>query len=214
MQPRRRRLVAAALLAGVAGCGRRPKPLACTLPGGATILAIGDSITRGYGADGSGYAEQLQALLDAPGGRPGLTVVNAGIDGERSDGLLARIDAALAEHRPAAVLVTSGGNDFLRRVDEADTRRHLREVLERIRGAGAAPFLFAVPKPSLAAAGGFASDHPLYAELASTGDAVVLGGVVAGVLNEADLRSDQIHPNRAGYARMAQSAFDALKRCA
>jgi acyl-CoA thioesterase-1 len=209
----RRRLLAALPLLALAGCGRKPEAQACRLPADAKILAIGDSLTRGHGADGAGYAEQLQALLEAPGGRPGLTVVNAGIDGERSDGLLGRIDTALAEHRPAAVLVTSGGNDLLRRLDEADTRRNLRGVLERIRAAGAAPILFAVPRLSLAAAGGFASDHPLYEELAAAGEAVVLGGVVAGVLNEPDLRSDAIHPNRAGYARMAQSAFDALQRC-
>jgi acyl-CoA thioesterase I len=212
---RRRLLTALPLLAllALAGCGRKPQAFACRLPADARVLAIGDSLTRGYGADGSGYAEQLQGLLDGPGGRPDLTVVNAGRDGERSDGLLARIDAALAEHQPAVVLLTSGGNDFLRRVGEDDTRRQLRAVLERVRAAGAAPVLFAVPRPGLAAAGGFASDHPLFEELADGGQALVIAGVVAGVLNEPDLRSDQIHPNRAGYARMAQAAFDTLKRC-
>jgi acyl-CoA thioesterase-1 len=204
----------AAPLLALAGCGRKAKALACRLPADATVLAIGDSITRGHGADGAGYAEQLQALLAAPGGRPGVTVVNAGIDGERSEGLLVRIEAALAEHRPAVVLLTSGGNDFLRGVPEADTARHLRAVLERIRAAGAAPMLFAVPKPSLAAGIGFGADHPLYAGLAAAGEVLVLDGVVADVLGQPDLRSDQIHPNRAGYARMAQSAFEALQRCA
>lgn len=206
-------LLALALLA-LAGCGRKPDALAdCRLPPDATVLAIGDSLTRGYGAGGEGYAEQLQQrLADAPG-RGGVRVVNLGIDGERSEGLLARLDGALAEHRPAVVIVTSGGNDFLRRVSAEQTRRNLREAVARIRAAGAQPLLFAIPEPSLAAAAGIASSHALYAEIAEDGAAHVIDAVVAEVLADEALKSDRIHPNRAGYARMAGAAFAALERC-
>jgi len=196
----------------LAGCGRKPDALAdCRLPAGATLLAIGDSLTRGHGAEGQGYAEQLQALLAA--GRPGTAVVNLGIDGERSEGLAGRIDAALAEHKPAVVLVTSGGNDFLRRVAEAETRRHLRTVVDRVRASGAHALVFGVPPPGLAAAVGVASDHSLFADLAQEGKAHVLRGVVAGVLAREALKADPIHPNREGYAVMAKAAFEALGRC-
>ena len=205
-------LLATAALA--AACGRRHNAAdECQLPAGATVLAIGDSLTRGYGADGRGYAEQLQPLLAAQPGRQDLRVVNLGINGETSAELAARIDAAVAQHRPAVVLITSGGNDFLRRAAEGDTRRHLEEVTRKVRAAGAHPVLFAVPQPSLAAAVGLPSDHPLYEALAGELQLQVLPGVVAGVLAQPALKSDQIHPNAAGYGVMAQAAAEALASC-
>lgn len=198
----------------LAACGRPAEALAaCHLPAGATVLAIGDSLTRGHGAGGQGYAEQLQALLAAAPAPAGVSVVNAGVDGERSAGLLARIDSALAEHRPAVVLITSGGNDFLRRVPEAETRRHLAAVVERVRGSGAYAVLFGIPAPSLGAAVGLAREHALYEDLADAAGAHVIQGVVAEVLSRDALKSDRIHPNRAGYAAMAQAAFELLQRC-
>ena len=207
--------LAAWLAAGLlGGCERRDEALAgCRLPARATVLAIGDSLTRGHGAPGEGYAEQLQALLAASSAPAGITVVNAGVDGERSAGLLARIDDALAEYRPAVVLITSGGNDFLRRVPEAETRRHLAAVVERVRRSGAYPVVFGLPTPSLGAAIGLAPEHALYEDLANDAGAHVIEGVVADVLSRDALKSDRIHPNPAGYAVMARAAFELLQRC-
>lgn len=200
--------LAAALTATLAGCGRAADPMAgCTLPSGATVLAIGDSLTRGHGAPGNGYAEQLQALLPAD-----ITVVNAGIDGERSADLLERIDAALDEHRPAVVLITTGGNDFLRRVPEADTRRNMAAIVQRVRDQGATPVLFGVPRASLTAAAGLLSEHELYEELADDG-VPVIRDVVTRVLSDDALKADRIHPNASGYARLAQAAQQALAGC-
>ena len=63
--------VAALLVtAALAACSRGESPLAgCHLPSGATVLAIGDSLTRGQGGDGEGYAEQLQQRQQGPIGR-------------------------------------------------------------------------------------------------------------------------------------------------
>jgi acyl-CoA thioesterase-1 len=204
--------LAAAAMIGT-GCGRRPAAAECRLPAGATVLAIGDSLTRGHGADGQGYAEQLQALLAQQPGRQDVSVRNLGINGETSAELAARIDAALAEHRPAVVLITSGGNDILRRVAQEDTHRHLAAVVKEVRAAGAYPMLFAVPRPSLAAAAGLPSDHPLFDTLAGELKLQVLPGVVASALARPDLKSDQIHPNAAGYALMASAAAEALAAC-
>jgi lysophospholipase L1-like esterase len=206
--------VVVAAIVALAGCGRRDAALAdCRLPADATVLAIGDSLTRGHGAGGAGYPEQLQALLRDVPQRADVRVVNLGVDGERSAGLLARVDAAIAEHRPAVVLITSGGNDFLRRVSADDTRRHLLAVLESVRGAGAFAIVFAIPQPSLGAAVGLPDEHPLFDELADEAGVHVIDDVVADVLARDELKSDRIHPNREGYARMAQAAFDALQRC-
>lgn len=202
------RAAAAVALALLTACSDAPDALAgCHLPANGTVLAIGDSLTRGFGAAGQGYAEQLQALLDGP------EVLNLGIDGERSEGLRARIADALQEHQPAVVLVTTGGNDFLRRVPEAQTREHLAAVVAAVRAAGATPVVFGIPAPSLSAAAGMASDHGLFDALAKSGQAHVIDEVVAEVLSDDSLKSDRIHPNRAGYGVMARAAADVLARC-
>jgi acyl-CoA thioesterase I len=201
------------LLMTLGACSADTDSTRCRLPPDGTVLAIGDSITRGYGADGQGYAEQLQTLLEASPGRTGVRVLNRGIDGERTSGLLARIDAMLVESRPSVVLVTIGGNDFLRKTDERETRANLESIVNRIRAAGAHPVVFAVPRPSLAAAAGLGSDHPLYAQLAESTGTGLIEDVVGDVLAEEALRSDTIHPNALGYARMAEAAFEALSEC-
>lgn len=193
---------------GLAACSRSDSPIdGCHLPADGTVLAIGDSLTRGFGAPGQGYAEQLQAAL------PGRAVVNLGQDGERSAGLRSRIDEALAEHQPQVVLITSGGNDFLRRVPEAQTRANLEAVIDRVRAAGATPVLFAVPAPSLSALAGVASEHAVFEALAERGGVHVIHDTVAEVLSDESLKSDAIHPNRDGYARMAAAAQQVLARC-
>lgn len=200
--------LAVALSAALAGCGRdAPTMAGCSLPSGATVLAIGDSLTRGHGAPGNGYAEQLQALLPAD-----ITVVNAGVDGERSEGLLDRIGAALDEHRPAVVLITTGGNDFLRRVPDDETRRNVAAIVDRVRDQGATPVLFGIPRASLTAAAGLLSEHDLYEDLADDG-VPVIRDVVTRVLSDDALKADRIHPNASGYAQLAQAAQQALAGC-
>jgi lysophospholipase L1-like esterase len=207
-----RRVSGACLFLLLMACGGTPPPQ-CQLPPDGTVLAIGDSITRGYGADGHGYAEQLQVLLQGSAGRERVSVLNLGIDGERSAGLLERLDEVLVSHRPSVVLITSGGNDLLRRVDAEEIRQNLRAAAGKVRAAGAWPVLFAVPQPSLAAAAGFGSDHPLFEELAATGGLTVIPDAVEEALSREEWRADRIHPNRLGYAVMAEAALGALSAC-
>jgi acyl-CoA hydrolase len=207
-------LCCATLALGLAACGGEPDVAsACHLPGDGTVLAIGDSITRGYGAAGNGYAEQLQALFRASPVRAGVRVLNQGVDGETSSELRARLPAALAAHAPAAVLITTGGNDLLRRVNESEIRANLDAIVGQVRSTGAWPVVFAIPKPSLAAAAGLGGDHALYAELGEATGAGIITDVVADVLAQEQLRSDTIHPNAAGYARLAEAAFAVLADC-
>jgi acyl-CoA hydrolase len=200
---------AASLLA--ACTDRAPSSADCRIAPEGTILAIGDSITRGFGASGNGYPEQLEALL-ASAGRSDIEVVNRGIDGERSDGLLARIDDEIDRHRPGVVIITSGGNDFLRR-QEADVELRLAAIVDRVRAAGALPILFAVPKPGVGAAFGVLSDHPVYQAISDAKDVLVIEEVVSDVLSSQALKADAIHPNARGYGQMAEAAAAALKNC-
>lgn len=201
MQPGRRRVVRAALFVAAVGLGAcaRKAVRGERVPPGATVLALGDSLTFGTGAaPEAAYPAVLAGLT-------GWQVVNAGVPGDTAAQALERLPDLLQVHRPSLVLLGVGGNDFLRRLPEADTREHIRRACEQIRAAAAQVLLIAVPRPSVAAAfTGSLSDHPLYGELAQTLKLPLHRQGWADVLADQRLRSDTIHANAQGYAQFAR----------
>ncbi|MDH4059479.1 MAG: GDSL-type esterase/lipase family protein [Aquincola sp.] len=192
--------------ATAAACGRSKPATAVAIAAGATVLALGDSITAGVGADpGAAYPAQLAALT-------GWRVVNAGVSGDTSAQAAERLPALLAEHRPALVVVSIGGNDFLRRVPAGETEANLRRIIAVVREAQAQVLLVAVPQPSLSAAAGLGlSDHPLYAHLADELKLPLHADGWSRVLGDAALKSDQIHANAAGYRTFAEGLVGTLR---
>ncbi len=200
---RHRRLVwqALAVLGGlgcVAGCSRHSRIRADPVPAGATVLALGDSLTYGTGATPeTAYPAVLAALS-------GWRVVNAGVPGDTSAQALERLPALLQEHVPALVLLGVGGNDFLRRLPENDTRSNVRRTCEQVRAAGAQVLLIALPRPSLTAAFTRSlTDHPLYGEIAESMKLPLHRQGWSEVLADEGQRSDSIHANARGYAQFA-----------
>ena len=206
--PQRRRWLAASLLAvalaPLTACGRKT-PRAQAVPAGATVLALGDSLTSGVGASSdTAYPAVLQQLT-------GWKVVNGGVSGDTSAQALARLPGLLQQHQPALVIVSIGGNDFLRRQTASDTRARVRQICEQARASGAQVLLVAVPELSLLAAAGRLSDHALYEEIADELRIPLHRKGWSAVLADARLRSDQIHANAAGYAQFAQGLVETLR---
>lgn len=201
---RRAALLAAALV--LAACGKRKRTGLAALPAGTAVLALGDSITYGVGAaPEAAYPAQLAQLS-------GWQVVNAGVSGDTSAQALERLPVLLAEHKPALVIVSAGGNDFLRRLPESETLGSLRRIVTLSRDAGAHVLLVAVPRPTLAAAVGVGlSDHPLYDKLAAELALPLHAGGWARVLGDEQLKSDQIHANAAGYRVFAEGLATTLR---
>lgn len=96
---------------------------------GLTLVALGDSLTAGYGLPvEDGLVPQLQGWLRAQGAE--VTVVNAGVSGDTTTGALARTDWALTPEVDA-VLVIIGGNDLLRGIDPAASRVAIDGILQK-----------------------------------------------------------------------------------
>ena len=209
---RRPALIALALasafasLGGLSACRRRPPAGATAVAPGATVLALGDSITHGTGAPaGASYPVELARLT-------GWQVVNAGVPGDTAAQVLARLPALLAEHRPALVILGAGGNDLLRRLPESDVEASLRRAIGLARDAGAQVVLVGVPRPTVAARlGAGLEDHPLFERLASELGIPLHGAGWARVLGDASLRSDAIHANAAGYRAFAEGLAATLR---
>ncbi len=179
----------------------RSRTAAHPLPPGSTVLALGDSLTRGTGATPeSAYPAVLAGLT-------GWNVVNAGVPGDTSAQALARLPALLAAHRPQLVIVSIGGNDFLRRLPEGDTRAHIHAICRQSLDAGAQVLLVALPRATLAAALGQLTDHRLYADIAADLKIPLQREGWAEVLADPELRTDAIHANARGYAQFARSLY-------
>jgi acyl-CoA thioesterase-1 len=190
--------MASAFAMAAAGCSKKAKPQGKTLPKEAVLLCLGDSLTFGYGATaGAGYPQQLEQLT-------GYVTKNAGLNGDTAEGALARLPALLQENTPGLVLISIGGNDFLRGLPLDRTRAALKSLMQTA-AAGAQVVLIAQPKPVfIAAATNSLSDHEVYAEVAKETGTPLFSGGWSYVLSRSELRSDQIHANAEGYKVFAE----------
>ena len=190
-------LLALALLV-LAGCGKqaRLQPLAAD----AVVLAFGDSLTYGTGADErDSYPAQLALLV-------GRKVARAGVPGEISSDGLARLPAVVDEHNPRLVILCLGGNDMLRQVRDAEIAQNLRSIIKTLRDRKIAVVLIGVPKPAL-----ITSAPVFYADLAKEFAIPYEGKVVTSVLYSNETKSDPIQPNARGYRRIAEAIAQLLK---
>ena len=201
----RRRLLFALAAAPLAACGRKPRRYAA-VPAGTTVLAVGDSLTFGTGAPGgSSYPARLAELT-------GWKVVNAGVPGNTSTQARERLPSLLGEHGPRLVLLSIGGNDFLRKLPEDQTRANIAAMLDEIHAAGAQPVLIAVPRPAvMAALLRSLDDHPLYEALAEERRVPLFASGWTRVLSDPALKADQIHANAAGYDQFARDLHGFLR---
>ena len=191
-------LVALALM--LAACGEKA-PRLSKLSGSDAIVAFGDSLTEGTGAqEDESYPAVLGKLI-------GRDVVRAGVPGEVTAQGLARLPAMIDEHRPRLVIVCLGGNDMLRKIGDAEIRQNLRAILKTLKDRGIAVVLVGVPRPAL-----ITSAPAFYAELAKEFGIPYEGKVVTSVLYSAELKSDPIHPNAMGYRRIAEAIAELLRR--
>lgn len=189
----------------LAACGKKTAKHAA-LPRGTAVLALGDSLTYGYGASpAESYPARLATLS-------GWSITNGGVSGDTSAQALARLPELLREHTPRLVIISIGGNDFLRRLPESETRANIRAIIQACKAAGAEVILVGVPGVGVGAALGYPGDHPLYADIAKTENVPYYANGWSQILGKESLKSDQIHPNAAGYEAFTRDFAAWLKK--
>ncbi len=191
------KLIFVIVLVQLCGCGPKIADLDSK---GTEIICFGDSITKGIGAtEGKDYPSVLSQKL-------GMPVINAGVSGDTTQDALNRIDRDILQRDPRMVIVEFGGNDFLHRLPINTTFNNLDRIVAKIRNKKAIVVLVEV------AAGSFGDDY--YAGLRDIADrrgAVLISNIMKGIYADPSLKSDQIHPNDAGYSIIADRIYNEVK---
>ncbi len=175
-----------------------------------TILALGDSLTAGYGLpDGEGLVPQLNAWLSAKG--VDAVVLNAGVSGDTTAGGLARVDWALTPE-VQAMIVTLGGNDLLRGLPPANARANIDAILAQAAERKLPVLLVAMRAPGNFGPAYEADFNAIYPDLAAKYGTLLVENFFAPVadstgaaIDRSFIQPDGIHPNALGVRRIVES---------
>lgn len=162
------------------------------------LVAFGDSLVFGTGAS---PGKDFVSLLETRVGEP---IINRGVPGDTTESALLRIDEVLTL-RPRIALVLLGGNDYLRRVPSEETFANLEAIITRLQEKGVLVVLLGIR-------GGILRDNfeNSFEALATKTGAAYVPNVLDGLVGDAALMSDEIHPNDAGYALIARKVYEVL----
>nr|WP_261391628.1 arylesterase [Roseovarius atlanticus] len=200
--------VAALVFLGLPAFGEEP----------VTILALGDSLTQGYGlAQADGFVPQLQDWLEE--NDVAAEVINAGVSGDTTAGGASRVDWSLTPEVDA-MIVALGGNDMLRGLDPGEARANLRTILEVAQGRELPVLLVGMQAPTNFGPDYKAAFDAMYPELSQEFGALYFESFFKG-LGEGDpselqgyFQSDGIHPNAEGVARIVEAMGPAVAELA
>ena len=172
--------------------------------GPVTIVALGDSLTHGFGLPvEDGFVPQLEAWLRA-NGAPDAVVKNAGVSGDTTRGGLERFEWSLAEGGDA-VIVELGGNDLLRAIDPASSRENLDGILTKAGDRGLPVLLTGMQAPLNYGPEYKAAFDAMYPELAEEHGAIYDPFFLEGMIDRRELfQDDGIHPNKDGVAHIVE----------
>lgn len=184
---------------------RPPPPPSSTAPAG-VIVALGDSLTAGYGLPvKAAYPALLQSRLEAAG-RP-WRVINAGVSGETSSGTLSRVDWIL-RMKPDIVILEIGANDGMRGLDPGLLQRNLLEIVSRLQAGGATVVLAGMRMLTNLGGSYTAAFEASYRAVAKQTGAALIPFFLEGVAGAPALnQEDGIHPTAEGYRIVTDTVY-------
>lgn len=165
-----------------------------------TILALGDSLTEGLGVDpDDNYPAQLEAKLKTMG-YENVEVVNSGLSGETSTGLINRLDW-VTQTKPDITILTIGANDAMRGLDVATIESNIRTAVKHLQDNGSEVILGGMQIYDNLGNDYVKSFSEIYPRVAKDMNLKLIPFFLAGVGGNPELnQADAIHPTKEGYA--------------
>ena len=198
-----------------------------TQPARVRIVAMGDSTTAGTpafkspreappGGSGDVTSQYAYWLMQA---HPGWEVINQGVNAQRSDVIAARFDEDVVAKQPALVVIIAGVNDVYQGRPAQHVKDQLAAMYAKARAAGIRVVAGTIIPYNTATADQNARMHEINAWIRAQADAGVVTfadtrAAVAAPGNPDTLVSspDGLHPDAAGYRRMADAIAPAIER--
>ncbi len=176
------------------------------------VLFVGTSITAGLGLDpDSAYPMLIQRKIDSA--NLPFEVLNAGVSGETSAGLLDRLDWLLRGSFTTMVLET-GANDGLRGIPPSTLQANLETAIGRVKAKRPDARIVLIQMEALPNLGpAYALNfHRLYGEVAKKEGVTLLPFLLANVAGKRELnQTDGLHPNNVGERIVANNVWLGLK---
>lgn len=176
------------------------------------IVVLGDSITAGYGiAPELAYPALLQKKIDSA--KLPYTVSNAGVSGDTTAGGLRRV--AWAMGKGADILIVAlGGNDGLRGIPPAETKKNLLGIVKKARSKNPEILVFiaGMEMPDNMGADFVEAFKATFPEAAKESKSTLVPFLLEGVGGVAKLnQADRIHPTAEGQEVIAENVWEILK---
>ena len=164
-----------------------------------TILALGDSLTEGLGVDADdNYPAQLEAKLKQMG-YTNVDVVNSGLSGETSTGLINRLDW-VSQTKPDITILTIGANDAIRGLDVATVEGNIRTAVKHLQDNGSEVILSGMQIYDNLGSDYVKSFAAIYPRVAKDMNVTLIPFFLEGVGGDPALnQADAIHPTKKGY---------------
>jgi lysophospholipase L1-like esterase len=187
-------------------CGKSQKVFT-KLPADAVIMAFGDSLTFGTGADKTQSYPSVLAQLSSH------TVINAGVAGEISADGLKRLPALLDEQQPQLLILIHGGNDILRNLPREQTAANLTQMIAEAKKRNIKVVMLGVPTFGLFSVVGLSGleSAELYKQVAEAEKVPSDLKSLPAIIVKRELKSDEVHPNAQGYQRLGEAVFKLLQ---
>lgn len=176
------------------------------------IVALGDSLTAGYGL--SDTADAFPSKLETALERKGYTVTieNAGVSGDTSTGGRNRLEWSLS-NKPDLVIVELGANDALRGIEPAVTEKNLDAILTELKARKITIVLAGMRAPRNYGPEYAAEFDSIYPRLAKKHDALLYPFFLEGVALDPKLNQDDgIHPTAAGVDVIVRQILPVVER--
>ncbi len=164
-----------------------------------TILALGDSLTEGLGVDpNDNYPAQLEAQLKQQG-YSHVKVINSGLSGETSTGLVNRLDW-VAQTQPDITILTIGANDAIRGIDVATVEANIRTAVKRLQDNGSEVILGGMQIYDNLGSDYVQAFAAIYPRVAADMNVTLIPFFLDNVGGDPKLnQADAIHPTKEGY---------------